>query len=260
MDICGYIYLYDIETNRQDILKISVYNCKSISDITDETCVRDFIFDKRTQKLISANNDFSYVSYLMLCEIAATAIELDKLAEYPVTAEFNLDHNGNPYIKVHNTCREIFPLPNKSDVYMKNKVYLNITDRLVGSECTSVLRSSLIVNFLNFIALRDGFVRDWVFAAVCGRVFVNGTYIAESVMGRARLKSILPKSLALLKNRFAVVPSRLSMKHYKIAESAIINNNDFTNPFHKLASTAFEKLAGTDYDIFSAVESPEFLV
>ena len=93
----------------------------------------------------------------MLREIASWGIKFDKTVEYPVCAEFNFDVNGNPYVRYHNTAKEIFPVPFKSDVHMKYKFYFDITHKLWGVKYFDILTSDIIARLLNFVALRDGF-------------------------------------------------------------------------------------------------------
>lgn len=258
MDICGYIYLYDSVTNRQDIMKISAYNCKNILMIDSDVMMAEFIVDKNTLKIVSDNPDFSFISYSMLMEIASTAVEFDKHTEYPSYAEFNLDYLGNPDIKFCNTSKEIFPVPFKMDVYLKTKLYLNITEKLTGSYVCSVLKSSLYAHHLNFLSLREGIVSDRLFSCACGRIFLNASHICNSIEGMDIIKRLVPeKHFEQLIKMMCKLPVHSKIKRYNVNLDGIIENSEYENPYHRIISTAVKSLP--DDNVFSVVDNPGFL-
>lgn len=251
MDICGYIYLYDSETNRQDIMKITVYGCKNVSIIDDTVSNSEFMIDKNSLNIISSCPDFSVISYSMLTEIASTALELDKKTEYPSYAVFDIDISGNPYIKFCNSSKEIFPVPYKTDVYLKHKMYLNITEKLTGNHLTSVLKSSLYAHHLNFLALRDGIVSDKLFCSVCGRVFLNATYLCKSAEGAKIVEKLLHSCANKdIRKQIFGIPESVKIKRNKISITYVIENSEYTNPYHRIITTAVSHLPeGNVFDV-----------
>ena len=244
MDICGYIYLYDADTNRRDIMKIKVFNCSNLAKADLSVKSVTFTIDKLTGKIVSPNPDFYFVSYLMLQEIIATSVSFDKCCEYPSVAEFSLDINGNPYIRIKNTSKEIFPLPCNSDAYTLANAYINITKTITGQECVSVLKSSLYAHHLNYLALKDGFMSDKLFYSVCGRVFLNTSFLTKSVKGIEFIKQLFPADgNKEFLDRILKKPVGFNIKRYKVDLLNYTDNPDFSNPFHKIITYGSKNLS-----------------
>lgn len=259
MDICGYIYLADADTNRQDLMRICVYKCSNISSIADDTPCAEYVIDKNTMEFLSVDNDFTYVSYLMVSEIASTAIRLDKSLDYPAIASFSIDIQGNPQLRVVNTYKDIFPVPRRTDIYMKPKVYFNITDIFFTSDYVTPLEASVACEYLNFIALRDGLVSDWMFSPSCGRIFINTACHTSSFSGRRWLKRTFPEQYNYLKGKVDFIPDSFAVKRHKTSVNLPVISDDFVNQFLRIHTESMRELSESVVSVADVFDAPQLI-
>ena len=259
MNYCGYVYLSDCQTNRQDIMKIVVYDVKNHKDICEDTLFAEYIISKTDRKFLNTDINFPYVSYLMLMEIFENAISLDKLVKYPLIAKFYFDIQGNPVLEVHNTYKEIFPVPYKAHMYMEKRTYFNITEQLTGSEILTVLMADVICTALNYVAYTNGYKYDRLFYAVCGRVFIDASVMSLYTCGMKFLKSVFPsKYIRCIDKRFL-----FSFKTKPKIKTIGIQSEDykqFVNPFLKISTMTIQSLIDKKPDVMELIKNPDMIV
>lgn len=258
MNSCGYIYLSDTNTNRQDIMKIVVYNAKRHKDICDDTPYEQYSIDKISRKVLNRESDFSLISYLMLMEIAKNALCLDKLVEYPLSAKYHFDSQGNPVVEMHNTHKEIFSVPHKANIYMEKRVFFNVTDMLTGSALLTVLMSDLICSALNFISYISGYTYDRLFYAVNGRIFLDASVMCLYTDGVKFLKSSFSDNyIKHIGKRYIFSPKTKPQR--KILKSHWSTEEQFANPFLEICTQTMRSLTDKNMDIIEHIRNPDIV-
>ena len=260
MNICGYINFGDVESNRQDIITINAFKGNDMLGISESKPDAQYIIDKRTLNFVSKENDFFLLSYFSIQRIAEEALKLDKSNEYPITAKFTFDTSRNLRVKFINTQKEIFPLPHKSDVYLYDKIYFDITAALSGKNCISVLESSMLSRYLQYLALREGYVYDRLFEAKCGRVFLNATYFVSTLKGYRLVKAHLPSHLTLLKKPLLSTLRKTRFINRPIIDNPIINDDKYISPFLKNGNSSILTLNESGYKLYDIFTHPVFLL
>ena len=260
MNICGYINFGDIDSNRQDIITINAFKGNDIMGISESKPNAQYIIDKRTLNFVSKENDFFLLSYFSIQMIAEEALRLDKSNEYPITAKFTFDTSRNLRIKLINTQKETFPLPHKSDIYLYDKIYFDITSNLTGKNCISVLESSMLSRYLQYLALREGYVYDRLFETKCGRVFLNATYFVSTLRGYRLVKAHLPLHLTLLKKPLLSTLRKTRFINHPIIDNPIINDDKYISPFLKNGNISILTLKESGYTLYDIFTHSDFLV
>ena len=253
MSISGYVYLSDISSNRQDIITIIPNSTDSANPSHDIT----YKFSKKTLSPAAPISDFSLMSYHTLKDIASKALVIDKNHTYPIICTFEVANRTKHNVKFSNTNKDIFPVPHKSDVYLYDKVYFDITYILSSSHCLTTLVADIYCRLLEFVASRDGYVYDRLFVSKCGRVFLNATYLASTRSGRSYLNSVFPSHKHLLKSTY--LHSKCFISRSDFLETNIVSNDYYTNPFLKIANDMAYTMSETDYTVFDILGNSAFL-
>ena len=253
MSISGYVYLSDVSSNRQDIITI-------IPDANDEAAaLHDAVykFSKKSLSPAAPISDFSLMSYHTLKDIASKALVIDKNHTYPIICTFEVVNRTKHNVKFSNTNKDIFPVPHKSDVYLYDKVYFDITYMLSSSHCLTTLVADIYCRLLEFVASRDGYVYDRLFVSKCGRVFLNATYLASTQSGLSYLNTAFPSHKYLLK--YDYVHSKCRKSSPNSLEININSDDYYTNPFLKIVNDMAYAMSKTDYTVFDILSDSAFL-
>ncbi len=225
MSRCGFVSFYNSETNYNGNIKIRSYPCSSVKQITGELSFSEYSFCKQTFKLLERNvHNGTELPYTLLLKILNTAVRFDKANEFPVMLAFSFDSNCKLNLSEYCIEKQIFPMPFKNISYMQKLLYANVTPWLLNNNVTHNLMASVACDLLNSVAVNDGIIDNKLFEYSCGRLFINASFIAQSLRGRKILKQVTKGCKSLLKV-LPAFPSKISL--YSSNVNFAFNDNTF---------------------------------